>query len=435
MATERLTETVATLRERLGIPGLCVAVSEDDAISIAADGVLHAETGAEISEQARFQLACGFQLLITVLTLLSSRNDENLLDMPIGRLLPEIGKSWVGREVTSRHLLTHTAGYVPMSVSQIKRCRDKGDLVDYLNRSGRHFSPGRVFDYTYTNAALLALVLRSVHGKAVDTLADEHIFDPLGITTGSAHSEQDAGESYAGRHLKIGNREGWKSVTQESNKLPEIWEPTASPKTISVADLARVLRTFLTPTSDCGKHLFLPEVYLPRYIDNPAGEGHPIAFALGAAMYDSGLAGATGSSLCQTVIVRMSRKSGKILVAGANMNDYLMSHQMSAELRETLLGEKLSDKDESIRVDNPDDFVGEYLGQGGQKIVVTRDKDRLLLELRHADIPLTTRFSLVNRCEVFRTEKPNPYHSLALFREPHANLPAIMVNMFAHRKL
>src|ERR1700720_1318030 len=125
------------------------------------------------------------------------------LDAPIGNILPDLASPQVlegfgakgepklrpaKREITLRHLMTHTAGF----------CYDmwNGDMVKYLEKTGTPgittcknaalktpimTDPGTRWEYG-TNIDFVGKAVEAVSGKKLDAYLRENLFTPLGMT-------------------------------------------------------------------------------------------------------------------------------------------------------------------------------------------------------------------------------------------------------------
>jgi CubicO group peptidase (beta-lactamase class C family) len=81
--------------------------------------------------------------------------------------------------ITLRHLLTMSAG-LNASVSGQMLGRDRDPFRHALEPSPVR-DPGVSFEYSNVETELIGAILQRVSGKAVDVLAKENIFSPLGI--------------------------------------------------------------------------------------------------------------------------------------------------------------------------------------------------------------------------------------------------------------
>src|SRR5690606_33101014 len=88
--------------------------------------------------------------------------------------------------ITLHHLLTHTAGFedevAGMIVSQPELLKPLGQYVkEHLPE--RVFTPGSVMAYSNFGTALAAYIVELVSGQPFAAYVQEHILDPLGLTS------------------------------------------------------------------------------------------------------------------------------------------------------------------------------------------------------------------------------------------------------------
>ncbi|WP_332914191.1 serine hydrolase domain-containing protein [Algoriphagus boritolerans] len=90
--------------------------------------------------------------------------------------------------ITIRHLLTHTSGlpdYQAIMDAHWDKSKVAGnsDILQYLNRYAppMNFNPGEKYEYSNTGYVLLASIAEKVSGRDFVELAEEWIFNPLGM--------------------------------------------------------------------------------------------------------------------------------------------------------------------------------------------------------------------------------------------------------------
>ena len=113
-AARWLEDTFADLVAEHGVPGATVAVPRGRAVVTAAGGVTSLRTKVEVDADTVFQIGSITKLWTT--TLVMQLVDEGLLDLDQPRSAPTSPSSGIGDEaaataITTRHLLTHTAGF------------------------------------------------------------------------------------------------------------------------------------------------------------------------------------------------------------------------------------------------------------------------------------------------------------------------------------
>ncbi len=122
-------------------------------------------------------------VVTTTLAAMLTATGRLQLDTPVGVYLPE----WAAgpnpewrRKVTLRHLLTHTAG-LPAFENYYLKARDKRGVLSQVFASPFAYEPGTKSEYSDVGFILLGEIIERVTGKALDQLAREQVFAPLGM--------------------------------------------------------------------------------------------------------------------------------------------------------------------------------------------------------------------------------------------------------------
>jgi CubicO group peptidase (beta-lactamase class C family) len=148
-------------------------------------GYANAENRKPLTENTIFLIG-SVAKTFTAVALLKLREQGKLnLDDPVTKFLPELSY----KNVTLRHLLTHTSGLLEYQSEEIiKEIAGKGvnnsELVKVFVRLNpkQEFEPGSKWEYSNTNYILLALVVEKVSRKSFPQFISENIFAPAGMT-------------------------------------------------------------------------------------------------------------------------------------------------------------------------------------------------------------------------------------------------------------
>ncbi len=140
-------------------------------------------------------IATGTSLMILV------EQGKVSLDDPVGKYLPEFNEEkgtgsersdvpvpFSKRDVTIRHLLTHTSGMPPyVGADQQKVIKDEAgfpcptEMRAYIRALELARPPGEAMVYSCLNAILCAEIVEVVSGYPLDQFASDHVFKPLGM--------------------------------------------------------------------------------------------------------------------------------------------------------------------------------------------------------------------------------------------------------------
>lgn len=98
------------------------------------------------------------------------------LDEPAARYLPRLQT----RDVTIRHLLSHTSG-LAVRLSVLRESGRAG-ILDAVYATVPATTPGQHVAYTNVNSLLLGEIVATLRGEKLDISMQRHIFQPLGMT-------------------------------------------------------------------------------------------------------------------------------------------------------------------------------------------------------------------------------------------------------------
>jgi len=107
-------------------------------------------------------------------------------DDPLKLYVPEFDTQ--GREITLRHLLTHTSGIFnytnlgPKWEDHMARDLSHGELLALLKDVPLDFEPGRAYRYSNTGYFLLGMVIEKVSGQSYADFVQKEFFEPLGLS-------------------------------------------------------------------------------------------------------------------------------------------------------------------------------------------------------------------------------------------------------------
>jgi dipeptidyl aminopeptidase/acylaminoacyl peptidase/CubicO group peptidase (beta-lactamase class C family) len=179
--------TALTARHR--VPGASLGILRvrpglEDELVEAATGVLNKDTGVEVTTDSLFQI--GSMTKVWTATLALQLVDEGLLDLdaPISVVLPELAlrEPDVAKQVTMRHLLTHTSGIdgdVFTDTGRGDDCLEK--YVDLLAEVAQNHPLGATWSYCNAGFSLAGRVIEKLTGSTWDQALRERLYKPLGL--------------------------------------------------------------------------------------------------------------------------------------------------------------------------------------------------------------------------------------------------------------
>lgn len=162
-------------------PGAVAVVGSSDGIeSTVAVGTRNPETEALITEETIFDVASLTKPLVTTTVVLRLMEEGVVaLSDTLGDLLPAVTET-DRKDIQLRHLLTHTSGlhnyYYDPEWDSAETAR-----TDFFGQSLMEADPGSRFKYGCNNFVHLGHVARQVTGESLDRLAEQYVFNPVGM--------------------------------------------------------------------------------------------------------------------------------------------------------------------------------------------------------------------------------------------------------------
>jgi N-acyl-D-aspartate/D-glutamate deacylase/CubicO group peptidase (beta-lactamase class C family) len=174
------------------IPGLAVAVIRGGQVLKAQGyGLANVEHDVPVTPETIFQSgSLGKQFTAAAVMLMVEDGTLALTD-PLIKFYPGGPAAW--RDVTIRHLLTHTSGIPDYNDGRLDYRRDytEDDLARFASEQPLHFSPGAEWKYSNTAYILLGAIVRKASGRFYGDVLRDRVFAPLGMTTARVISEAD----------------------------------------------------------------------------------------------------------------------------------------------------------------------------------------------------------------------------------------------------
>jgi D-alanyl-D-alanine carboxypeptidase len=165
------------------IPGAALKVIQGgQAVKTAAYGVANLEHNVPVKPETVFEIGSITKQITAAAILLLAQDGKLSLDDKISRHLKDTPDTW--RDVTVRHLLTHTSGiktYTGLDGFELTRNQTQEQLIEKLARLPVEFQPGESFKYCNSGYSLLGYIIANVSGKTYWDFLSERVFKPLGM--------------------------------------------------------------------------------------------------------------------------------------------------------------------------------------------------------------------------------------------------------------
>ncbi len=206
---DQVDDYVKAEMQRQRIPGLSIAVIKDGKI-IKAEGYGLANVELNVAARPETVYKIGSvskQLIATGIMLLIEEGKLNL-DDKLSKFLEATPDTW--KEITVRHLLTHTSGIVREAPGfDPYKLQNDADVIKTAYPLPLRFAPGEKWEYCNVGYFTLAEIIRKVTGKPWGDYLNERVFLPLGMnatrTTTTTEIVQNRAGGYVLRDNKLRN--------------------------------------------------------------------------------------------------------------------------------------------------------------------------------------------------------------------------------------
>ena len=191
-AIQRADSLIRAELARQQIPGLAVAIIRGDSTLLAKGyGFANVEHRVPVTAQTMFQSgSVGKQFTSAAVMLLVEAGKLKLED-PITKFFPDGPPGW--KDITVRHLLTHTSGIPDYTTDAMDYRRDytEEQLARMAYELKPEFPAGSRWNYSNTGYALLGFIVHKADGRFYGDVLAEHVFKQLGMRSARVISEED----------------------------------------------------------------------------------------------------------------------------------------------------------------------------------------------------------------------------------------------------
>jgi D-alanyl-D-alanine carboxypeptidase len=151
--------------KRQHIPGVSVAVIKDGKVIKAEGyGLANVELNVPAKPETVYKIGSVSKQFIAAGVLLLVQDGKLSLDDKISKFLEGTPDTW--REITVRHLLTHTSGIVREAPGfDPLKIQDDADVIKTAYHLPLRFAPGEKWEYCNVGYFSLAEIIRKVSGK------------------------------------------------------------------------------------------------------------------------------------------------------------------------------------------------------------------------------------------------------------------------------
>lgn len=326
VSKERITKLDAMLEEAISeeqVPGLVALVVKDGKVVYhEAKGLSDVALGKKMEKNTIFRIASQTKAITSTAVMILWEEGKFRLDDPISKYIPEFKNPQVlqnfrygdttyttkpsSKEITIRHLLTHTSGLgygVIDGDERMKMIYQKAGVVDLfttenvtigesvkrLAKLPLHHEPGA--KYTYSEGLdVLGYFVEIISGKPFDVFLKERIFDPLGMNDTRFYLNEAQAPRLVTVHTRKDNQ--WVSfpVTFYNPDYPKTGAKAffsgGAGLSSTVEDYAKFLQMYLNGGIYNGKRILSPttiETMMTNQVGDLLGDGgkdYGLAFGL-----------------------------------------------------------------------------------------------------------------------------------------------------------
>jgi CubicO group peptidase (beta-lactamase class C family) len=269
-SSSQIDELVNAEIKKQKIPGASLVILKDGKIVKAQGyGLANVELNVPATEKTVYQSgSMGKQFTATLIMMLVGEGKLKL-DDKIATYLPGAPETW--KNITLRHLLTHTSGiknYGPLHLNFRKDYSDD-ELVQIAAKLPLDFQPGDKWSYSNTGYVLLGIIINKATDRFYGDLLAERIFGPLGMETARIITEADiVPNRAAGYEMSAGKLRNQQYVSPSLNRTAD------GSLYFTVLDLAKWDAALYT--EKLLKKASLDQMWTPVRLNN--GKTHPYGF-------------------------------------------------------------------------------------------------------------------------------------------------------------
>lgn len=173
------------------IPGLALVVIRDgEVVKMQGYGFANLEHDVPVTPDTVFELASVTKQFTAAAVMRLVEEGKVGLRDPIRRYVPDAPDTW--KDITVRHLLTHTAGlaglrhgFQSLYIGGRRLNYTTAQMLDAATKDPMSFAPGAHWQYSDVGYFLLGMVIEHASGQRYRDFLADRFFQPLGMTSTS----------------------------------------------------------------------------------------------------------------------------------------------------------------------------------------------------------------------------------------------------------
>ena len=353
-----LDQLAAANLERFKLPGLSLALWQDDQLYQSACGKANLVTGVEATTDTVFQIGSITKVMTTCLVMQLVDEGRVELDAPVRHYLHDflVADAEASANITVRQLLNHSSGmagdFFPDDNGHqgnlIARYIDRCNLLPQVN------PPGAVYSYSNSAFVTAGRLVEVVRGISWYQAMEEYIFKPLGMDHAIADPKNLIRFRAAMGHLQNSEADGGWELS-DTPWLALGMAPCGSTPTMSTADLITFARAHLNGGNNTQGQQWLspesvaamqqPQIAMPQTspsLQSHAGLGWRLSHYTESGLKSFGHAGATHGFYSYLIAIPEHNAIFALLMNGVHP-DALVAIQ--ADLLELVSGVRVKEDD------------------------------------------------------------------------------------------
>lgn len=170
--------------QRLKIPGLAIGLWHKGKEHTAGYGVTSVENPLPVTSDTLFQVGSISKTFTGTMLMQLAEQGKINLDAPVRKYIKDLKlrDESVAKQVTTRHLLTHTGGWVGDYFNDFGNGDDALDkMVKDIAKLPQMMPLGKIWSYNNTGFNIAARLIETLTGKTYEQAAQEMLLDPLGL--------------------------------------------------------------------------------------------------------------------------------------------------------------------------------------------------------------------------------------------------------------
>ncbi len=181
---KKLSQKIDSEMKRLSIPGVAVGVWHKGREHAAGLGVTSVENPLPVTPDTLFQVGSISKTFTGTMLMQLAEQGKIDLDAPVRKTIKDLKlrNENVAKQVTTRHLLTHTGGWVGDYFNDFGNGDDAlAKMVKDIAKLPQIMPLGKLWSYNNAGFNIASRLIEIVTGKPYEQAAQEMLLDPLGL--------------------------------------------------------------------------------------------------------------------------------------------------------------------------------------------------------------------------------------------------------------